>query len=80
MPVDQDGVELVLALEQIAYDPDEVAAHGAADAAAVHIEDFLVGIGDMSMPNSLTITAYRRPWVSLSIQLSSAALRAEIAG
>jgi hypothetical protein len=34
----------------------------------------------LSMPKSLTIAAYRRPWVSLSIQLSSAALRAEIAG
>jgi hypothetical protein len=42
--LDQDAVELVLALHQAFDDADQVAAHGAADAAVVHLEDFLVGI------------------------------------
>jgi hypothetical protein len=41
--LDDDGVELALALHQPFDDADEVAAHGAADAAVVHLEDFLVG-------------------------------------
>ena len=40
--LDQDAVEPVLALEQPAEDPDEVAAHGAADAAVVHLEELLL--------------------------------------
>ena len=43
---DQDVVELVLALEQVAEDADQVAAHGAADAAVVHLEDFFLGLDD----------------------------------
>ena len=42
--LDQDAVELVLALHQAFEDADEVAAHGAADAAVVHLEHFLVGV------------------------------------
>ena len=42
--LDQDAVELVLALHQPFDDADQVAAHGAADAAVVHLEDFLVGV------------------------------------
>ena len=42
--LDQDAVELVLALHQAFEDADQIAAHGAADAAVVHLEDFLVGI------------------------------------
>ena len=42
--LDQDSVERAFALEQIADDTDQVAAHGAADAAVVHLEDFFVGV------------------------------------
>ena len=42
---DEDVVELVLAFEEFAEDADEVAAHGAADAAVVHLEDFFLGSG-----------------------------------
>ena len=44
--LDDDGVELALALHQPFDDADEVAAHGAADAAVVHLEHFLVGADD----------------------------------
>src|SRR5205085_6534207 len=43
---DQDGVELVLALHQTRKNADQIAAHGAADAAVVHLEDFFVGVDD----------------------------------
>ena len=39
-----DGVELALAPHQPVDDADQVAAHGAADAAVVHLEHFLVGV------------------------------------
>ena len=42
--LDQDVVELVLALEELAEDTDEIAADGAADAAVVHLEDFFLGL------------------------------------
>ena len=41
--LDDDGVELALAPHQALDDADQVAAHGAADAAVVHLEHFLVG-------------------------------------
>ncbi len=44
--LDDDGVELALAPHQAFDDPDQVAAHGAAHAAVVHLEDFLVGADD----------------------------------
>jgi hypothetical protein len=37
---------LPLALHELADNADKVAADGAADAAVVHLEDFLVGIDD----------------------------------
>ena len=40
----QDSVELVAALDQIAQDADEITANGAADAAVVHLEDLFVGV------------------------------------
>ena len=43
---DQDAVERVLALEEAAEDADQVAAHGAADAAVIHLEQFLVAGDD----------------------------------
>ena len=44
--LDDDGVELALAPHQPLDDADQVAAHGAAHAAVVHLEDFLVGADD----------------------------------
>ena len=44
--LDDDGVELALALHQAFDDADEIAAHGAADAAVVHLEHFFVGADD----------------------------------
>src|SRR5579871_339026 len=41
--LDDDGVELALAPHQAVEDAHQVAAHGAADAAVVHLEHFLVG-------------------------------------
>ena len=41
---DEDAVEAALALEQGGDDVDQVAAHGAADAAVVHLEHFFVGV------------------------------------
>jgi len=38
---DENAIELVPAFHQIAEDADEVAAHGAADAAVVHLKEFL---------------------------------------
>ena len=44
--LDQDHVELVAALAELGQDADEIAAHAAADAAVVQLEDFLVGLDD----------------------------------
>ena len=44
--LDHDRVELVLPLHQVAEDADEIAAHRAADAAVVHLKDFLVRLHD----------------------------------
>ena len=44
--LDDDGVELALAPHQPVDDAHQVAAHGAADAAVVHLEHFLVGVDD----------------------------------
>ncbi len=43
---DQNGIELALAAHQAFDDADEVSAHGAADAAVVHFENFFVGVHD----------------------------------
>jgi hypothetical protein len=42
--LDHDRVERCAAAEQLGEDPDEVAAHGAADAAVVHLEDVFGGL------------------------------------
>ena len=42
--LDDDGVELALASHEPVDDAHQVAAHGAADAAVVHLEHFLVGV------------------------------------
>jgi hypothetical protein len=44
--VERDVVELVAAFHQAADDANEIAAHGVADAAVIHFEDFLIGIDD----------------------------------
>ena len=44
--LDDDRVEPALALHQSLDDADEVAAHGAADAAVVHLEHFFVSADD----------------------------------
>ena len=44
--LDQDVVELVPPLHQVAEDADQVAADGAADAAVVHLEDLFLGADD----------------------------------
>ncbi len=44
--LDDDRVETAAPLHQPVDDVDEVAAHGAADAAVVHLEDFLVRADD----------------------------------
>ena len=44
--LDQDVVEPVLALHQVAEDADQVAADGAADAPVVHLEDLFLGVDD----------------------------------
>ncbi len=46
---DEDAVEAVFSFEEGAEDADQVAADGAADAAVVHFEDFLVGTDDQLM-------------------------------
>ncbi len=43
MGLDDDRVEFALALHQPFDDADQIAAHGAADTAVVHFEDFFVG-------------------------------------
>ena len=44
--LDDDGVELAFSPHQPVDDAHQVAAHGAADAAVVHLEHFLVGVDD----------------------------------
>jgi hypothetical protein len=44
--LDQNAIELALALQQVADDADQIAAHGAANASVVHFEHFLVGVHD----------------------------------
>src|SRR5882672_8979661 len=44
--LDDDGVEFAFAPHQALDDTNEIAAHRAADAAVVHLEDFLVGVDD----------------------------------
>ena len=47
--LDEDVIEAVATLEELAEDADEVAADGAAKAPVVHLEDFLVGIDDQGV-------------------------------
>ncbi len=47
--LDEDVVEPVPAAHQRAEDADQVPAHGAADAAVVHLEDLFFGVDDQSV-------------------------------
>ena len=44
--LDQHAIETILPLEQPAEDAEQIAAHGAAEAAVIHGEDLLVGLDD----------------------------------
>ena len=74
--LDQDVVELVAALHEVAEDADQVAAHRAADAAVVHLEDLLLGADDElvstpTSPNSFSMTAMRLPCFAVRMWFSS---------
>ena len=68
-------------LHQVAQNADEVAAHGAADAAVVHLEEFLLGaedelVVDGDLAELFSITAIRLPCCSVRMRLSSVVLPA----
>ena len=44
--LDDDGVEFAFSFHQSFEDAHQIAAHGAADAAVIHFEDFFVGADD----------------------------------
>jgi hypothetical protein len=50
--LDQNGIEPILALHQPTENTEEIAAHGAANAAVVHFKDFLVGLNDQLVINA----------------------------
>ena len=84
--LDDDRVELALALHQAVDDADEVAAHGAADAAVVHLEDFLVGADDEVVVDADLAELVDDDGVALAVLLGEDAVEerglagAEIAG
>ena len=84
--LDDDRVELALALHQPLDDADEVAAHGAADAAVVHLEHFLVGADDEFVVDADLAEFVDDHRVALAVRLAEDAVEqgrlagAEIAG
>jgi hypothetical protein len=84
--LDQNAVELALALEQPVDDADEIAAHGAADAAVVHLEDFLVRADDEVVVDADLAELVHDHGVFLAVRLRENAVQerglagAEIAG
>ena len=84
--LDDDGVELALAPHQTLDDADEVAAHGAADAAVVHLEHFLVGADDQLVVDADLAELVDDHGVFLAVRLGQDAVEqrglagAEIAG
>ena len=84
--LDDDRVELALALHQPVEDADQVAAHGAADAAVVHLEDFLVGADDEVVVDADLAELVDDDGVFLAVRLGEDAVEerrlagAEIAG
>ena len=84
--LDDDGVELALAAHQALDDADQVAAHGAADAAVVHLEHFLVGADDQLVVDADLAELVDDHGVFLAVRLGQDAVEqgglagAEIAG
>ena len=84
--LDDDGVELALAPHQPLDDADQVAAHGAADAAVVHLEHFLVGADDQLVVDADLAEFVDDHGVFLAVRLGQDAVEqrglagAEIAG
>ena len=84
--LDDDGVELALAPHQPVEDAHQVAAHGAADAAVVHLEHFLVGADDEVVVDADLAELVDDDGVFLAVRLGQDAVEqrglagAEIAG
>ena len=84
--LDDDRVELALAPHQPFDDADQVAAHGAADAAVVHLEHFLVGADDQLVVDADLAELVDDHRVALAVRLGEDAVEqgrlagAEIAG
>ncbi len=84
--LDDDRVEPALPLHQPFDDADEVAAHGAADAAVVHLEHFLVGADDEFVVDADFAELVDDDRVALAVRLAEDAVQerrlagAEIAG
>ena len=84
--LDDDRVEPALALHQPLDDADQVAAHGAADAAVVHLEHFLVGADDEFVVDADLAELVDDDGVALAVRLGEDAVQqrrlagAEIAG
>ena len=84
--LDDDRVELALAFHQALDDADEVAAHGAADAAVVHLEDFFVRPDDQIVVDADFAEFVDDDGVFLAVRFAQDAVqqgrlaRAEIAG
>jgi hypothetical protein len=49
---DHDVIEFIAPLHQVAEDSNQIAAHGAANAAVVHLEDFFFGANDQFLINA----------------------------
>ena len=72
--LDDDRVEAALALHQPLDDADEVAAHGAADAAVVHLEHFLVGADDELVVDADLAELVDDDGVALAVRLAQDAV------
>ena len=73
--LDDDAVELVAALHQAADDADQIAAHGATDAAVVHLEHFLVGVHDQVVVHPEFAELVNHDSVFLAVVLSQDAVQ-----
>ena len=84
--LDDDRIEFAAPLHQPLEDADEIAAHGAADAAVVHLEDFLVGADDELVVDADFAELVDDDGIALPVRLGEDAIeqrrlaRAEIAG
>jgi hypothetical protein len=84
--LDDDRVEAALALHQARTHPDQVAAHRAADAAVVHLEDLFVGADDQVVVDADLAELVDDDGVALAVVLGEDAVEqgglagAEVAG